>query len=111
MDEFLFPGSIWFIAPSPPYHSLRELSLVVLNGFFEDSASGRMIPGVYAFSDKDLAERFLANAGPQAEPYGPLALADDGQLVVFLEELRSNGHQFLNTDVERSSACLLPIAG
>jgi hypothetical protein len=108
--EFLFSAEIWFLGPKPPYHDMDELRRVVMTGFFEqDEKSGTLVRVFYAFSDEDLAARFLKRLGPQAAHYVPLALEDDAQLIEFLEGLPSYGHQFLGVDVEDRSAIVLPI--
>jgi hypothetical protein len=108
--EFLFPGPIWFIAPKQPCLSIDELCRVVLKGVFEDKVGGVMRPMVFAFSDRDLAARFLEKSGEQAAPYAPLALPQHS-LIEFLTELPSHGYEFLGTDAESTTYWLHPIAG
>jgi hypothetical protein len=109
MAEFFFPGPIWFLAPKPPFYSMDELRGTILEGFFEDKTEG-MVRAVFAFSDRDLAERFLEQAGEKSAPYSPLALPDD-RLIDLLEGLQFHGHQYLSVDSEQTSTCLLPISG
>lgn len=108
MADFLFPGAVWFLAPKPPYATLAELAVVV-RGIFEDGATGNRTPVVYAFSDRDLAERKLAADGQTDGPYAPLALPDDVALVAFLEELTAHGDKLIGADAEPSSTVVLPI--
>jgi hypothetical protein len=107
--DFLFPGDIWFIAPKEPCQSLDELCSLMLCGFFGDLVTGNMVPVVYAFSDRDLADSYLQKAGQSAAPYAAIAMTGDRQLLTLLEELYSHGHRYLCTDAEQSSACILPI--
>jgi hypothetical protein len=111
MAEFLFPGPIWFIGGKPPFSGLAELCATVLHGSIEDGATKEMARMVYAFSDQDLAGRFLKRAGNQAAAYVPFALTDDSELISLLKELQSHGHQRLGVDIEPSSGVLLPISG
>lgn len=99
-SEFVFAGSIWFIAGKPPYGSLDELAVTILAGEFGD----RREPVVYAFSDQDLAERFLAQAGANVGPYIAMTLASDAELIALLKGLQDHGHEQLAIDVSGTSA-------
>lgn len=93
-EGFLFPGPVWFLAPRRTYGSYAELAEVVLAG--HAGPPHKRI--VYAFSDEDLAQRFLRGSGDPARAYIPVMLKHDGQLVRFLQELQAHGHDTLGVD-------------
>lgn len=108
MGGFVFSGRVWFIAPKPPFLTLDELCKVVLAGGFENREDGTISIAIYAFSDDDLANRFLQKAGKQASHYFPYSMSDD-ETVEFLEEMYRRGHRFVGTDAEAVSHVLLSI--
>lgn len=104
---FQFAGPIWFITPKPPYDDL-DLAVVSLKGLFEDGATGEKVPIVYAFSDEDLAQRWLVrNAAPPH--YRPLSLPSDAETIALLERFHAHGDRFLGVDAEQGSSVILPI--
>jgi hypothetical protein len=112
LNEFLFPGTIWFVAPKSAHGRPAELRAFVLRGLFNEKDSGATVPIIYVFSDSDLAERYLERTakrtGQSMAHYRPVSLPDD-QLISFLEGLKSDGCRYVGADAEALATSVLSI--
>src|SRR5262245_39419580 len=96
---FLFVGPVWFLT-SRTCPTVQELCAAVLRGYHQDSPGEPLSPFVYAFSDRDLAERFLEKSGRVAGGHSAVTLDSQAQFIELLEELYAHGDRRLGVDSE-----------
>jgi hypothetical protein len=96
-DKFLVTFPLWFL--NHPKVGLK--GLVGLNG-----PHGEKAPPL--FTDKDLAERFMASAPPLAH-YVLEKIADPRALLVFLDSLKTGGFTHVTFDHVGGRAAFTPI--
>ncbi len=110
---FVFAEHLYFLAPAIPYESMKRAADCFQYNDFVEAETGRTFRFVYAFSDEDLAWRFIDANRPNTDYLRPLRMRDDATAILALEALLELEYPTLGVDFTpgRDDHTFLPTAG